>query len=197
MNTTILQIGAYNQKPGIAGSRKTKENITASSSGGTSEADAAAASTGAKDQLTDDRAAELTISEEAAEQQKEQQERALKEEYQDQAEAAQEAGKAFADTAKLMEIARRISRGDKVPFKDEKKLLEFNPKLYQAAKSAAMLHMHEKHKKYKSMFEDEDELDMREKLRDLNQDEEKSEAIDEGPSEDAADTEADQDMGTE
>lgn len=98
----------------------------------------------------------------------ERQEKALKEMFQEQAERAKEAGKAVDDTAKLMEVARRIAHGDKVPFKDEKKLMEFNPKLYQAAKSAAMLRTSGKHKKYKSLFEEE-EKDMRERLRELNQ----------------------------
>lgn len=60
--------------------------------------------------------------------------------------------------AKLMTVAMRISRGDIVPYKDEKKLLEAYPDLYQAAKSAQMLHqMDEKRKKHKSLWEDEDD----------------------------------------
>lgn len=60
--------------------------------------------------------------------------------------------------AKLMTVAMRISRGDIVPYKDEKKLLEAYPDLYQAAKSAQMLHqMDEKRKKHKSLWKDEEE----------------------------------------
>lgn len=47
------------------------------------------------------------------------------ESYWEQLEASKEAKSAFEDMAKIMEIARRISRGDKVPAKDEKKLMEF------------------------------------------------------------------------
>ncbi|MCX4305068.1 MAG: hypothetical protein OSJ69_04635 [Acetatifactor sp.] len=60
--------------------------------------------------------------------------------------------------AKLMTVAMRISRGDIVPYKDEKKLLEAYPDMYQAAKSAQMLHqLDEKRKKHKSLWKDEEE----------------------------------------
>lgn len=60
--------------------------------------------------------------------------------------------------AKLMTVAMRISRGDIVPYKDEKKLLEAYPDLYQAAKSAQMLHqLDEKRKKHKSLWKDEED----------------------------------------
>lgn len=38
---------------------------------------------------------------------------------------------------KIMLVARRIMHGDKVPAKDEKKLMEFDPKLYMMAKSCS------------------------------------------------------------
>lgn len=60
------------------------------------------------------------------------------------------------DMAKAMETARRIARGDIVPFKDEQKLMEFDKDLYQMAKTAAMLHQAEKHKKHKSLYGDEE-----------------------------------------
>lgn len=94
-------------------------------------------------------------------------------------------GKAAADQAKIMEIARRISRGDKVPSKDEKKLMEFDFKLYQLAKMSAMMNEAKKHKKHKSLFEDEEEDDKREMLRALQNDS-ASEEIDSA----AADTES-------
>lgn len=72
-----------------------------------------------------------------------------------------ESGKAeedvFEDMAKIMEIARRISAGDKVPAADEKKLMEFNFKLYMVAKSAAMVNEKKNPKEYDSMFNDEEE----------------------------------------
>ena len=64
---------------------------------------------------------------------------------------------AFEDTAKLMEIARRISNGDHVPAADEKKLMEFNFKLYQIAKSAAIMSENNKPKEYDSLFEEDNE----------------------------------------
>lgn len=85
-------------------------------------------------------------------------------------EAADAAGKAAADQRKIFEIARRISRGDKVPPKDEKKLMEYDFKLYQMAKMSAMLNEKKKHKEHKSLFEDEEENNQREKLRALEGD---------------------------
>lgn len=94
----------------------------------------------------------------------------LREMYQEQLEAAKEAAKAagegMEDMAKIIEIARRISRGDKVPPSDEKKLMEFDSDLYQVAKAAAALHAKEKHKEHDALFEDEDE-NQDEKVRGL------------------------------
>jgi len=61
------------------------------------------------------------------------------------------------DTWKYYEIARRIARGDKVPPKDEKKLMEFNPSLYQMAKLAAITAKNKGKDKHKSLFEDDDD----------------------------------------
>ncbi len=85
----------------------------------------------------------------------------LKKMYEEQLEAAKEAaeaaGEGMKDLAKIMEIARRISNGDKVPPSDEKKLMEFDSDLYQCAKAAAALHADEKHKEYDSLFEEENQ----------------------------------------
>lgn len=98
-----------------------------------------------------------------------------KDSYQEQIENSKKSGDAFADDAKMLEIARRIAAGDKVPAKDERKLMEYNSKLYQAAKSAAMLNANKKHKKYKSLFDDdEDGQSMEEKLRELERGEDGS-----------------------
>lgn len=59
------------------------------------------------------------------------------------------------DMAKCLEIARRISRGDKVPAQDEKKLMDFNMEIYQIAKNMAV--MNKKHKEWESLWEDEEE----------------------------------------
>ena len=91
----------------------------------------------------------LTISPEAMEQ------------YNEMLKQQLESGKAeedvFEDMAKIMEIARRISAGDKVPAADEKKLMEFNFKLYMVAKSAAMVNEKKNPKEYDFMFNDEEE----------------------------------------
>lgn len=78
------------------------------------------------------------------------------------AESARQQADAGADYAvemsKIMEVARRISNGDIVPWTDEKKLMDYSDELYQAAKAAAILHeMDEKRKKHKSLWEEEEE----------------------------------------
>lgn len=61
------------------------------------------------------------------------------------------------EQAKVMEVARRIMHGDKVPAKDEKKLMEYDYKLYSMAKNAAaMLELQKKRKEHKSLWDDEE-----------------------------------------
>lgn len=95
----------------------------------------------------------------------------LKEMYQQQLEAAKESAKAMGegmdDLGKILEISRRISKGDKVPASDEKKLMEYDSGLYMAAKAAAMLHANEKHKEHSSLFEEEED-DKGQMIRDLH-----------------------------
>lgn len=77
------------------------------------------------------------------------------------AEASKRQGDAMAEKAendaKCLEIARRIARGDKVPPKDEQKLLEFNADMYQMAKNMASMVNNEKRKEHDSLWDDEDE----------------------------------------
>lgn len=63
------------------------------------------------------------------------------------------------DIIKIMEVARRIGRGDRVPAYDEKKLMEYSMELYMAAKNMAMLsELQDKEKeKHKSLWKDEEE----------------------------------------
>ena len=72
-----------------------------------------------------------------------------------QAEAAEEYCK---EMSKIMLVARRIMKGDIVPMTDEKKLMEFDDKLYQMAKNMqAMAWLEEKrHEKHKSLWEEEE-----------------------------------------
>lgn len=73
-----------------------------------------------------------------------------------QSESSQESTR---EVSKLMEVARRIASGAKVPYKDERKLMEYNPKLYQAVKNAATLHnmTAKKRKKYDSLWDEDEE----------------------------------------
>lgn len=91
----------------------------------------------------------------------------MREMYQQQAESAKKAGEGMRDMAKLMEIARRIARGDHVPPSDEKKLAEFDSDLYQAAKTAGALCENRKRKKHDAMFDEDEEGSKDEKLRTL------------------------------
>lgn len=71
-----------------------------------------------------------------------------------QAEAQAEANE---EMMKCLEIFRRIAKGDKVPPQDEEKLMEFDSKMYMAAKNMALMHVSEKHEKHDSLWEDEEE----------------------------------------
>lgn len=77
------------------------------------------------------------------------------------AESAKQQGDAmkdyYDDMAKIMEVARRLMKGDIVPSTDERKLMEYNDKLYQMAKNMGELAKAEKRKKHKSLWEDEEE----------------------------------------
>lgn len=71
-----------------------------------------------------------------------------------QADAMKEYGE---EMAKCLEIARRISRGDRVPAQDEKKLMDFNMDIYKMAKEMAAVNMDEEHKDWDSLWGDEEE----------------------------------------
>lgn len=61
------------------------------------------------------------------------------------------------DLGKIMEVARRLMKGNIVPGYDERKLMEYSMELYQAAKNiGAMIRLEEK-EEYDSLWEDEDE----------------------------------------
>lgn len=61
------------------------------------------------------------------------------------------------EMAKCLEIARRISRGDRVPAQDEKKLMDFNMEIYQMAKEMAAMNMEGRHKEWDSLWGEEEE----------------------------------------
>lgn len=59
------------------------------------------------------------------------------------------------ELSKILEVARRISKGDKVPFTDERKLMEYSSDLYQTAKAAGMLIKKKEYKEYDSLWEED------------------------------------------
>lgn len=63
-----------------------------------------------------------------------------------------------ADMGKIMTVFRRLAHGDTVPQTDEKKLMEYDDKMYQMAKNMQILaqQMEKERKKHKSLWEDED-----------------------------------------
>ena len=79
------------------------------------------------------------------------------------AEATKQQGEAMEeyalDQVKLMEVARRIGRGDIVPVSDEQKLMEYSMELYMSAKNLAMLNelQDKDRKKHDSLWDDDEE----------------------------------------
>ncbi len=70
--------------------------------------------------------------------------------------------KAAKEQMKVMIVFRRMCHGDIVPGKDERKLMEYDPKMYKVAKQMqAMMQQLEKEKerkKHKSLWEEEEEM---------------------------------------
>lgn len=60
------------------------------------------------------------------------------------------------EMGKILTIARRIMHGDIVPSSDEKKLMEYDDKLYQVSKNIGMMKQLQKRKKYKSLWDEEE-----------------------------------------
>lgn len=79
------------------------------------------------------------------------------------AEASRQQKDAMEDAAlemsKIMETARRIGKGARVPATDEKKVMDYSMELYMAAKNLAMLNKLKEKKKeeYDSLWGDEEE----------------------------------------
>lgn len=61
------------------------------------------------------------------------------------------------DLGKIMEVARRLMKGNVVPGYDERKLMEYSMELYQAAKNIGAMIRNEEREEYDSLWEDEDE----------------------------------------
>lgn len=64
----------------------------------------------------------------------------------------------FKDLSKIMEVVRRMTRGDTVPQSDEKKVMEYDKDMYQMAKTAQMVaRMRNKDREeHDSLWEDEE-----------------------------------------
>lgn len=77
------------------------------------------------------------------------------------AEASKQQGEAMSeytqDVAKLMEVARRIANGDRVPAYDEQKLMEFSMELYMSAKNLAVLNENKEKEEFDSLWKEEEE----------------------------------------
>ena len=58
---------------------------------------------------------------------------------------------------KILEVARRLMKGAKVPQADEMKLLKFDSGLYQVAKSIGAMVQKEKQEKYDSLWDEEED----------------------------------------
>lgn len=82
-----------------------------------------------------------------------------------QADAMEEQAK---EMSKILLIARRIMHGDKVPIKDEKKLMEFDPKLYNMAKNIGAMAEIRKRKEHKSLWEDEEKKENPDAIEEAN-----------------------------
>ncbi len=61
------------------------------------------------------------------------------------------------DLGKIMEVARRIMKGDIVPASDEKKLMEYSMELYQAAKNIGAMERNKEREEHDSLWDDKEE----------------------------------------
>lgn len=61
------------------------------------------------------------------------------------------------DMGKIMEVARRLMKGDIVPPSDERKLMEYSMELYQAAKNMGIMAKEKEREEHESLWKDEEE----------------------------------------
>ena len=61
------------------------------------------------------------------------------------------------DLGKIMEVARRLMRGDIVPATDEKKLMEYSMEMYQAAKNIGAMIREKEREEHDSLWDDKEE----------------------------------------
>ena len=86
------------------------------------------------------------------------------------AEQEREALKKYAsDQAKMITVYRNMAKGDMVSDADEKKLMAYDPKLYQAAKMAQMMAQRAEAEKHKSEWNQDEEDAYEAKLKELGE----------------------------
>ena len=104
---------------------------------------AEAARTGRADTLTLSEDAKKALDKLSREVDKQNEAAAMTYNMKQELENSKKASKAAADDAsyklKMLEIARRLQNGDRVPGKDEKALMEYDDKLYQVSKQIGMM----------------------------------------------------------
>ena len=61
------------------------------------------------------------------------------------------------DLGKIMEVARRLMKGDIVPPNDEKKLMEYSMEMYQAAKNMGALAKQKEREEHESLWDEKEE----------------------------------------
>ncbi len=61
------------------------------------------------------------------------------------------------DLGKIMEVARRLMKGDIVPASDEKKLMDFSMEMYQAAKNMGAMVKQKEREEHESLWDEEGE----------------------------------------
>lgn len=70
----------------------------------------------------------------------------------------QDASKEYVeDLGKIMEVARRLMKGDIVPPNDEKKLMEYSMEMYQAAKNIGALAKEKEREEHESLWDEKEE----------------------------------------
>ena len=82
---------------------------------------------------------------------------------------ADASAKAMDEMTKAMKIFRNISKGNHVPPQDEKFLMEYNNKMYMAAKLMAQISKEKNRKNVKSELEDEEEKSQKQQEEQLTQ----------------------------
>lgn len=81
------------------------------------------------------------------------------------------------DLGKIMEVARRIMKGDIVPASDEKKLMEHSMEMYQAAKNIGAMVKQKEREEHDSLWKDEEKKEYEDPMEVANN----TEAFAEGP----------------